>query len=84
MRGDLVTIALQGDFGKPRPALVIQADLFDAHASVTLLPAASMLCAALAMKSMPLRCSSGPICSTMSSRCRQPTAIHGFDGTNWK
>ncbi|MDS9990839.1 P29 [Xylella fastidiosa] len=24
-RGDLVTIAMQGDFGKPRPALVIQA-----------------------------------------------------------
>ena len=24
-RGDFVTIAMQGDFGKPRPALVIQA-----------------------------------------------------------
>jgi mRNA interferase MazF len=34
----LVTIALQGDLGKPRPALVIQSDLFDAHPSVTLLP----------------------------------------------
>jgi len=37
-RGDLVTIALQGDYGKPRPALVIQADLFDEHPSVTILP----------------------------------------------
>lgn len=37
-RGDLLTIALQGDFGKPRPALVIQSDLFDAHSSVTVLP----------------------------------------------
>jgi len=37
-RGDLVTVALQGDFGKPRPALVIQSDLFDAHPSVTILP----------------------------------------------
>lgn len=27
-RGDLVTVAMQGDFGKPRPALVIQSDLF--------------------------------------------------------
>ena len=27
-RGDLVTIALQGDYGKPRPALVVQSDLF--------------------------------------------------------
>ena len=28
-RGDLVSIAVQGDFGKPRPALVIQSDNFD-------------------------------------------------------
>ena len=27
-RGDLVTVALQGEPGKPRPALVIQSDLF--------------------------------------------------------
>ena len=27
-RGDLVTIAMQGDFGKPRPALVLQSDVF--------------------------------------------------------
>ena len=37
-RGDLVTIALQGDFGKPRPALVIQSDFFDVHPSLTVLP----------------------------------------------
>jgi mRNA interferase MazF len=37
-RGDLVTIALTGDYGKPRPALVIQSDLFGAHPSVTVLP----------------------------------------------
>lgn len=46
MRGDLVTIAAQGDFGKPRPALVIQADPFSAHASVTVLPITSTLVAA--------------------------------------
>jgi len=38
-RGELVTVALQGDLGKPRPALVIQSDLFnEAHPTVTLLP----------------------------------------------
>lgn len=37
MRGDFVTIAMQGDFGKPRPALVVQADPFDEHATVTVL-----------------------------------------------
>jgi mRNA interferase MazF len=42
-RGDLVTIALQGDYGKPRPALVIQSDFFDAHPSVTVLPITSEL-----------------------------------------
>ena len=36
-RGDLVTIAVQGDFGKPRPALVIQANQFNEHATVTVL-----------------------------------------------
>lgn len=42
-RGDLVTVALQSDLGKPRPALVIQSDLFDAHPSVTILPVTSEL-----------------------------------------
>lgn len=34
-RGDLVTVAAPGDYGKPRPALVIQSDLFDELPSVT-------------------------------------------------
>jgi mRNA interferase MazF len=42
-RGDLVTVALKGDYGKPRPALVIQSDLFTAHPSVTILPMTSDL-----------------------------------------
>ncbi len=45
-RGDLVTVALQGDLGKPRPALVIQSDLFDMHPSITVLPVTSELRAA--------------------------------------
>lgn len=41
-RGELVTVALQGDLGKPRPALVIQSDLFnETHPSITLLPVTS-------------------------------------------
>jgi mRNA interferase MazF len=40
-RGDLVTVSLPGDYGKPRPALVIQSDLFDGHPSVTVLPITS-------------------------------------------
>ncbi|MFO1430150.1 MAG: type II toxin-antitoxin system PemK/MazF family toxin [Candidatus Competibacteraceae bacterium] len=41
-RGDIVTIALQGNFGKPRPALVIQSDLFNpTHPTITILPLTS-------------------------------------------
>lgn len=43
MRGDLVTIATQGDFGKPRPAVVIQSDQFGEHPTVTVLPVTSTL-----------------------------------------
>ncbi len=46
MRGEFVTIAMQGDFGKPRPALVIQADQFNEHTSITVLPVTSALIAA--------------------------------------
>ena len=35
-RGDIVTVAAPGDYGKPRPALVIQSDLFEELPSVTL------------------------------------------------
>jgi mRNA interferase MazF len=40
-RGDLVVVAMQGDYGKPRPALVIQSDLFDELPTVTVLPLVS-------------------------------------------
>lgn len=36
-RGDLVTVSVSGDFGKPRPALVIQSDYFSETATVTVL-----------------------------------------------
>jgi len=36
-RGDFVTAAMPGDLGKPRPALVVQSDVFSEHATVTIL-----------------------------------------------
>ena len=42
-RGDLITVALQGDAGKPRPALVIQADHFADLPTLVVLPLTSTL-----------------------------------------
>jgi mRNA interferase MazF len=42
-RGDVVTIAMQGHYGKPRPALVVQADPFQLLDSVTVLRLSSDL-----------------------------------------
>ena len=42
-RGDFLTIALSGDFGKPRPALILQADQFAGTATVTVLLVSSSL-----------------------------------------
>lgn len=40
-RGGLFTVSLSGDYGKPRPALVIQNDLLDELDSVVLCPVTS-------------------------------------------
>ena len=42
-RGDLVRIALRGDYGKPRPALVIQSDLLSDLESLVVCPITSDL-----------------------------------------
>lgn len=42
-RGELIPVILAGAYGKPRPALVIQSDLFTSHPSVTVLPVTSEL-----------------------------------------
>jgi mRNA interferase MazF len=46
-RGDVVVCVFSREYGKPRPALVVQSDLFNtAHASLTLCPITSTLRAA--------------------------------------
>jgi mRNA interferase MazF len=42
-RGDLITVSAPGDYGKPRPALVMQSDLADNTESITLLMLTSRL-----------------------------------------
>jgi mRNA interferase MazF len=42
-RGDIVSVVLPRDFGKPRPAVVVQDDAFEGLPTVTLLPFTSDL-----------------------------------------
>lgn len=43
-RGDIIICTLTGDYGKPRPAVVIQSNLFNpTHASITVCPITSHL-----------------------------------------
>lgn len=66
-RGDLVTIALTGDFGKPRPALIVRSDLFAEHPLVTVLPITSDL-----DKAPVLRIPIGP---TPANGLRKPSHV---------
>lgn len=46
-KGDVVICALSGDYGKPRPGIIVQSDLFNAtHSSITICPVTSHLVAA--------------------------------------
>ena len=38
-----MTVTVSGDYGKPRPALIVQADVYAEHPSVTVLPLTSEL-----------------------------------------
>lgn len=41
-RGDIVVCALSGDYGKPRPSVIVQSDLFNpTHASLVVCPITS-------------------------------------------
>jgi len=43
-RGDVVVCVLAGDYGKPRPAVIVQSDLFNpTHASIIVCPVTSHL-----------------------------------------
>ena len=42
-RGALVIVVLPGDYGKPRPALIVQSDAFREMVSLTVLPLTSDL-----------------------------------------
>jgi mRNA interferase MazF len=53
-RGDLVTVAATGDYGKPRPAVIVQTDAFpENHASVVVCQLTSELADAVTIDPRP-------------------------------
>ena len=40
-RGDLITVMIPGAYGKPRPAVIVQSDRYQAMESITFLPLTS-------------------------------------------
>ncbi len=53
-RGDLITVAVSGDYGKPRPALVIQSDfLAETDSVLVCLPTTTLRDAPLHRLSLP-------------------------------
>lgn len=42
-KGNIVICAIAGDYGKPRPATIVQSNLFSMHASFTVCPITSHL-----------------------------------------
>ncbi len=40
-RGDVITISVSGEYGKPRPALVLQSDRYLPHTSILVAPISS-------------------------------------------
>ena len=49
-RGDLVTVSLPGDYGKPRPAVVIQSNLLNTLDSVLVCPVTKVIVDASAVR----------------------------------
>ncbi len=49
-RGDVITVSPPGEFGKPRPAVIVQSSLADPTTTVTFLPITSELARAPAIR----------------------------------
>jgi mRNA interferase MazF len=49
-RGDLLTVSLRGNYGKPRPAVVIQSDRLALRTSVLVCPLTSDLVEAISLR----------------------------------
>ena len=49
-RGDLVTVSLPGDYGKPRPAIIVQSNLLSTLDSVLVCPVTTVIVDASAVR----------------------------------
>ena len=57
-RGDILTVALQGDYSKPRPAVVVESDLISPSDSVLICPISSTLYESGPFRRQPVEASS--------------------------
>ena len=58
-RGDVVIVSAQSDYGKPRPAVVIQADLLNEHADSVIVCLMTGTASSASMVRMPVAPSPG-------------------------
>ena len=72
-RGDLVVVSLLGNHGKPRPALVVQADRLTDRRSVPAFPITSHLIEAVSPQSIPA--ARGPAAANRGWRTRALNAM---------
>ncbi len=63
-RGDLVTVSLQGDYGKPRTALIVQSNLLTDLESIVLCPVTSDLRNAAFQAASQLSCPTQSSCAS--------------------
>lgn len=85
-RGDVVVVALPGDFGKPRPAIVVQSDALGAIDSVIVCPLTTHLESASDFRPMipieprtglrrPSRIMTDKITAVTRAKCSAPIGI---------
>ena len=90
-RGEIIVVSLPGDFGKPRPAIVVQSDLLSDASSVIVCPLTTSVEEGSAMRPLihpssatglrrPSRVMVDKVTAVTRARCRPP--IGRLDGSD--
>jgi len=71
-RGDLVTVILPGAHGKPRPAVIVQSDRYEAMESITFLPMTSAVLPKQVFRIAVVPTAQNGLWQTSAVHCRWP------------